>query len=55
MSEGDKKIVDFEKYCKECKFWKTSSTKEPCDSCLEIPARTDSRKPEYFVRKDGSK
>ena len=51
MAEGDKHIVKFEEYCKSCMFWDVSSTKEPCDSCLEVAARTDSRKPEKYVEK----
>lgn len=49
MSDN-KKFVRFDKYCKECISYKTSSTKEPCNTCLGIPARENSEKPEKFVK-----
>lgn len=51
---GDKKIVEFEKYCPTCKYFNTTrneetqENEEPCNECLEIPARTDSRRPECY-------
>lgn len=48
---GDKHIVEFEKYCDKCAHKDVSPSSEPCSSCLEIPAREDSRKPEYFLEK----
>lgn len=46
--EGDYKIVDFVKWCRNCKYYKTFSTDEPCDECLTHGARKDSRKPEKW-------
>lgn len=50
---GDKKIVEFEKYCPECIHKDRSASSEPCNTCLGIPAREDSHKPEKFQEKEG--
>lgn len=42
------RFVDFKRYCKDCKHKDTLETEEPCAECLDIPARDNSRKPEYF-------
>lgn len=39
------KEVDFEKYCKTCKFWDCNERDEPCDSCLPNAMNVDSHKP----------
>ena len=49
---GDKKIVEFEKYCDKCVNDKSSASSEPCNTCLGIPAREDSRKPVKFQEKE---
>ena len=46
--EGDYKIVEFEKYCPTCAFSEGSATSEPCNTCLGVSARIDSRKPEKY-------
>jgi len=46
--EGDLKIVDFYEWCKTCRHRNKLSTEEPCDECISIPARHDSRKPEKW-------
>lgn len=48
---GDKKIVLFELYCPKCEFHDKSASSEPCNSCLSIPGRVDSHKPEKFVER----
>lgn len=45
---GDYKIVDFLKYCPQCKHRDEPETSEACSACLEEPARIDSHKPEKF-------
>jgi len=49
-NENKEKIVDFEKYCKECKFFNVDDSKgeEPCNSCLAEPVNENSRKPVNF-------
>ena len=50
------KIVDFFKYCSTCKYFTRSEWEPPCDECVELPARVDSHKPEYYEEeKDGHK
>lgn len=40
-------FVEFDKYCKTCKFKDVKDTKgeEPCNDCLSYPVNTNSRKP----------
>lgn len=49
--EGDLHIVDFEKWCATCENRDKAATDEPCDSCLTVPARPNSRKPERWKEK----
>lgn len=49
--EDKMKIVEFDKWCPSCKFSNRTSTKEPCDACLGIPARENSHKPECWQEK----
>ena len=42
---GDTVFVDFERYCKTCAHQKKKETDEPCNACLEVPARADGEKP----------
>lgn len=44
------KEVDFEKYCKECKYKDLPGNEEPCDSCMEYPVRTYTTKPVKFEK-----
>ena len=48
---GDKKIVEFEKYCPTCAFSEKGASSDPCNKCLGIPARVDSHKPENWKEK----
>lgn len=50
--EQKKKIVDFAKYCKKCKYFKLQAVKDPCNDCLAEPVNDDSRKPVYFKEPD---
>lgn len=40
-------IVEFDKYCKTCKYrdLKDEEGAEPCNECLSYPTNQDSRKP----------
>ena len=53
--EGDLKIVEFEKYCNSCVSFNKSAKDEPCNTCLGIPARVDSHKPEKYVEERSKK
>lgn len=45
--------VDFHSYCGKCK-WKTKDDNEPpCDECMAVSAREDSRKPLKFRHESG--
>lgn len=49
--ENNTKLVEFDKWCKSCKFFTVSPSREPCDTCLGIPARDNSHKPEKWQEK----
>lgn len=47
-------FVEFDKYCKTCKFRDKNDKKgeEPCNTCLAYPAMQNSSKPLYFEEAD---
>lgn len=45
MNNGETKFVEFDRYCKTCKYYKLRDDQEPCDECLEYPTNKYSRKP----------
>lgn len=42
------KFVEFDKFCQKCMNKDKSSTAEPCNECLTVPAREGTRKPIKF-------
>jgi hypothetical protein len=54
MDDRDK-IVDFGKYCKECKHWELPESEEPCESCLTEPTNVNTHRSIMFERKDNEK
>lgn len=47
------KIVEFEKYCKECEHYETPDYENPCDECLSYPVNeAGSRKPVNWKEKE---
>lgn len=38
-------IVDFNKYCRTCKYSDLDGQEDPCNECLHYPVKEDSRKP----------
>lgn len=45
-------IVKYEDWCKLCKHKDVDEKDDPCDSCLEQPINTDSRKPVLYEERD---
>lgn len=43
-------IVDFARYCRTCAHENKKENESPCDECLEVSARENSRKPERWVK-----
>lgn len=43
--------VRYDLYCKNCKHFRLHEYEEPCNECLECPARLDSNIPERFEKK----
>ena len=50
--EDNLHIVSFDMYCPSCKYVNKDQNEEPCDTCLSIPARENSRKPEKWEEND---
>lgn len=48
MSLYEYKEVNFAEYCRNCKYADIEDTKNPCNNCLDIPARQFSHVPEYY-------
>ena len=42
------KIVPFDYYCPKCKYAKRDEHLDPCNECLDYPAREGSEVPEKF-------
>ena len=48
-------IVEFENWCKTCKFGKQEEEDHPCYLCLDEPVNIDSKKPVYYVEGETKK
>ena len=48
-------LVEFENWCKTCKFGKQGEEEHPCYLCLDEPVNDDSKKPVYYVEGDTKK
>lgn len=46
--ENIQKIVNFDEYCKRCKYRKVDETKDPCNECLTYGANLYSSRPVNF-------
>ena len=44
------KMGDFRKYCPICKHSDLDENEEPCDSCLTVPLREGTEKPEKWEK-----
>jgi len=45
MEEILDKIVEFDKYCKTCKYKDTKSFEDPCNECLDNPTNLHTKRP----------
>lgn len=45
-------IVQFDKYCKDCKYFEVFESEDPCDDCLSQPTNQNSYRPVRFVKKE---
>lgn len=50
----NKKIVRFDLYCENCRYDTTPETEDPCNKCLAMPVREDSKRPDRFWAKTGT-
>lgn len=46
------KIVDFDKYCENCKYKDTKETEDPCNECLDNPTNINTKKPINYKEKE---
>lgn len=46
------KIVDFNKYCKDCEYFELDEAYDPCNECLNNPSNQNSQKPVNFKKKE---
>ena len=51
MAETKSKFVEFNRYCKDCKYKELKETVDPCNECLTQPVNVDSHKPINFEKK----
>ena len=51
MSRPNEKLVDFNKYCKDCKDFDKEEAEDPCYDCLNNPANMGSHKTVRFTPK----
>lgn len=52
MSEDNLVMVNFEKYCRTCKYEKLDEFVNPCNECLEIPVNEATDKPYMWEKKE---
>lgn len=50
--EDNYKEVDFEKYCKTCKYKDLKESKDPCNECLEEYSNLYTHKPVKYKEKE---
>lgn len=50
--EINEHIVDFDIWCKKCKWCDNTEEESPCDECLEEPVNQNSKRPVYYKEKD---
>jgi len=48
----DVKFVNFYKYCSSCKHKELKDYEDPCNECLDNPARDQTEKPIHWEEKD---
>ena len=48
MQLKPEKIVEFNEYCKQCKYRDLPETEDPCYDCLADPTNTFSHRPTMF-------
>lgn len=52
MNETNLREVDFDKYCKACKYKETPEAMDPCNECLDYGMNYETEKPVSFKEKD---
>lgn len=52
---NEQKIVDFEEYCKRCKYYEKPEHEDPCWDCLDYPVNAWTHKPMRFEERENKK
>ena len=55
MSEISEHIVEFDKYCKTCKYKDYPEEAIPCCDCLEDPVNSNSKIPTRYKKEEPKK
>ena len=45
-------LVEYEVYCASCEHAESDPAEDPCDECLGVPARENTRKPINYKEKE---
>ena len=45
-------LVRFDVYCRNCQHKDVPEEKDPCDMCLAVPAREETKKPLCYEEKE---
>ncbi|MBP5564858.1 MAG: hypothetical protein J6X45_03960 [Lachnospiraceae bacterium] len=48
VNNTEYRFVDFEKFCKDCKYYNEDEHGDHCDECLSNPVNIDSFRPTMF-------
>ena len=51
MDENNTRFVEFDIYCKKCEYRNLEDFKDPCNECLEEPARIGTNIPLCYKEK----
>lgn len=55
MNTNGDKLVAYEIWCKQCKYFENPDAEEPCAECLDHPTNQYSTKPINWRDKNGDK
>lgn len=50
-NEDGYKVVDYNRWCKTCKYEKKKEEEVPCDECLETPLNFETTQPVKWEKK----
>lgn len=54
FNEHNEKIVEFDKWCRICKYLNSSVEEEPCYTCISVATNENSHVPTKFIIDKGA-